>query len=87
MKKYILVQDIVNRLTESPAFRTFYTLYLMAETDVEKQRISENFIRTAKEMKEGDFQSFRIEFSNCTKKLPLLAQQLLDKVDAPATLA
>ena len=87
MKKYILVQDIVSRLTDNPAFRTFYTLYLMADTEVERHQISERFTMTANEMNEADFQAFRIEFSSCTKKLPVLARQLFDKIDSLAMLA
>lgn len=36
MKKYAYVQDVVSRLTDNKTFRTFFTLYLMAESAEER---------------------------------------------------
>lgn len=59
MRKYALVQDIVSRLTDNPAFRTFYTLYLMAETEEERKRIDQEFVRQAKTLSESEYHEFR----------------------------
>jgi DNA-binding transcriptional regulator YbjK len=80
MRKYTLVQDIVSRLTDNPAFRTFYTLYLMAETEEERKRIDQEFMREAKNLNEAEYRAFRVEFTNCVKRLPTLTSQLYQKV-------
>ncbi len=41
--KYALVQDVVTRLTNDPTFRTFFTLYLMAESDAERDHLGVHF--------------------------------------------
>ncbi len=47
MKKYTQIQDIVSRLTDHKTFRTFFTLYLMAESEEEQERLNDRFWKDA----------------------------------------
>ncbi|HRF37627.1 MAG TPA: hypothetical protein PK198_02470, partial [Saprospiraceae bacterium] len=43
MKKYAHIHEVVSRLTDDGALRTFFTLYLMAESTSERVRLNEQF--------------------------------------------
>jgi hypothetical protein len=80
MKNYEIIQDVVTRLTTNRILRTFFTIYLMAETDEEKSVISARFRNDANAL---DTQSRTIlfsEFTNSFRKLPELLGDLLERV-------
>ena len=47
MKKYAQIQEVVSRLTDDNTFRTFFTLYLMATSDTERQQLNDRFWQDA----------------------------------------
>ncbi|MCB0533645.1 MAG: hypothetical protein H6574_10235 [Lewinellaceae bacterium] len=80
MNRYIIVQDIVTRLTDDPVFRTFFTLYLMAETDVERETLDTRFWRDASELELEKQNLLRAELSRTFLRLPILIDQLHSRV-------
>lgn len=80
MNRYIIVQDIVTRLTDDPVFRTFFTLYLMAETDVERETLDTRFWRDASELELEKQKLLRAELSRTFLRLPILIDQLHSRV-------
>lgn len=84
MKKYAHIQDIVCQLSEDKTFRTFFTLYLMADSETERQQINNRFWRDAAELTEAEQQTIGTELTNCFLRLPSMASVLLEKVSAIA---
>ena len=79
VKKYALVQNVVNRLTDDLTFRTFFTLYLMAEGEMERNRLDERFWKEADQLSESEQQLLRAELTRCFLRLPMLAGNLLER--------
>ncbi len=77
MKKYAQVQDIVGRLTDNKTFRTFFTLYLMAETTEERQMLNERFWKDAGVLPAVELQLLKAELTRCFLRLPEMAADLL----------
>ncbi|MBV6439748.1 MAG: hypothetical protein DYG98_09790 [Haliscomenobacteraceae bacterium CHB4] len=77
--KYALVQNVVNRLTDDPTFRTFFTLYLMAEGEAERNRLDERFWKEADQLPEPEQQLLRAELTRCFLRLPMLTNNLLER--------
>lgn len=82
MNKYSKVHDIVSRLTDDPTLRTFFTLYLMAESNKERQKISQRFWKEAETLDEAEQQTLKSAFNKSFKQLLPLVNQLYDKVVA-----
>lgn len=87
VKKYALVQSVINRLTEDPTFRTFFTLYLMAEGEEERGRQEERFWREADQLPPLEQHVLRTELTRCFQRLPLLVSNLLERSSAAASMA
>lgn len=85
VKKYALVQDVVSRLTDNPTFRTFFTLYLMAEGEAERDRLDARFWQEAEQLPESEQQLLRAELTRCFLHLPMLANNLLERTTAAVT--
>lgn len=79
MKKYALVQDVVYRLTEDKTFRTFFTLYLMAETESERQALNTRFWKDAANLPEQEQLLLRSELTRCFRQLPKLTGNLVER--------
>ena len=79
VKRYALVQDVVNRLTDDPIFRTFFTLYLMAEGDAERDLLDERFWKEAGQLPESEQQLLRAELTRCFLRLPMLTNNLFER--------
>jgi hypothetical protein len=79
VKKYALVQNVVSRLTDDPVFRTFFTLYLMAEGDDERHRLDDRFWKEADQLPELEQQLMRAELTRCFLRLPMLANDLMER--------
>jgi hypothetical protein len=84
MKKYANVNDVVNRLTNNKTFRTFFTLYLMAETAEERKMLNDRFWRDAHELAPAELQLLKAELTRCFLKLPEMAADLLGQIDVKA---
>ncbi|WP_353481719.1 hypothetical protein [Haliscomenobacter sp.] len=84
MKKYVHVQDVVVRLTDNKTFRTFFTLYLMAETVEERQVLNDRFWRDANTLHFAEMQLLKAEFTRCFLRLPGMATDLLGQISAKA---
>lgn len=82
MRKYSAVHHMVTRLTEDPILRTFFTLYLMATSEQERQTISQQFWQEAKTLSEPDYKELQGAFTHSLKQLLPLVNQLHEKVIA-----
>jgi hypothetical protein len=80
MRKYAQIQDLITRLTEDQTFKTFFTIYLMAENDNERQILNNRFWQEVALLSDVEQQLVRAEFTRCFLKLPNLTAQLLKKV-------
>lgn len=83
MNKYAQIQDIVSRLTDQKAFRTFFTLYLMAESDAERRHLNDRFWKDAETVPPAEQQLLRAELTRCFLRLPGMAADLIERATAP----
>jgi hypothetical protein len=79
MRKYTLVHDMVTRLTDNSALRTFFTLYLMAKTSEERQVLSKQFWQEAETLQGTELQALKDAFAHSFKHLLPMVNQLHDK--------
>jgi len=77
MKKYAQIQEVVGRLTDDNTFRTFFTLYLMATSDTERQQLNDRFWQDAAVLTEEEQTLLRAELTRCFLRLPAMAAQLV----------
>ncbi|MFM9951457.1 MAG: hypothetical protein ACKV1O_26215 [Saprospiraceae bacterium] len=77
MKKYAQIQEVVSRLTDDNTFRTFFTLYLMATSDSERQQLNDRFWQDAAVLTEEEQTLLRAELTRCFLRLPAMAAQLV----------
>ena len=82
MNRYSKVHDIVSRLTDDPTLRTFFTLYLMAGSDKERQKLGQQFWKDVETLDETEQESLKVAFNRSFKQLLPLVNQLYDKVVA-----
>jgi len=82
MKKYNNIYNLVNRLTDDPGFRAFFTAYLIAETEAEREILSDRFWREVDLQNLADQQLIRAEFTRCFLKLPGLVADLYARAAA-----
>ena len=81
MNKYARIQSIVQQLTEDDTFRTFYTLYLMAESDKDRETLGEKFWNNVDHLSVQEQESTRAEFTRTFIRLPKLLEELYLKVN------
>jgi hypothetical protein len=79
IEKYIQTQDLVNRLTNDPTFKTFFTIYLTAENEAERDALNNRFWIEVDKLPSFKKQTIEAEFKQCFIKLPMLAAQLVEK--------
>lgn len=84
MKKYAQVQDIVSRLTDNKTFRTFFTLYLMAQSVEERNVLNERFWKDAAVLPPAELQLIKAELTRCFLRLPEMAADLLGQIGVKA---
>lgn len=73
LSKYTYVNDLVCQLTDNKALRTFYILYLMAETNEERLKLNATFNEASSFLNGEELTSFKKDFTHSFKKiLPLL---------------
>ncbi|RDB02993.1 hypothetical protein [Runella aurantiaca] len=81
LNKYAKVREFVNRLTDDS---TFFTLYLMADTEAEKDVLTQKLWQEIATLSLAEQSLLRAEFTRCFLKLPSLASQLLVKITLAA---
>ncbi|MBC7774349.1 MAG: hypothetical protein H7246_02840 [Phycisphaerae bacterium] len=74
-----MVHDMVNRLTDNPALRTFFTLYLMAKSSEERQVLSKQFWQEVETLQGAELQVLKDAFSRSFKQLLPMVNQLHEK--------
>lgn len=80
--KYQYVNELVNEMTTNKALQTFYTLYLMAEKEVDRQQLNSDFKQAWQTLSEDELLVFKHEFTESFKKLLPIAQRLHQEVKA-----
>ncbi|MDZ4702657.1 MAG: hypothetical protein SH848_01935, partial [Saprospiraceae bacterium] len=73
---------VVTRLTDNNIFRTFFTLYLMATSDSERQLLNDRFWQDAAILTEEEQTLLRAELTRCFLRLPAMAAQLVARASA-----
>ncbi len=81
IEKYIWIQNLVSRLTGDPTFKTFFTIYLTAENEIERDVLNTRFWAEVDKLDLCQKQAIEAEFKQCFIKLPILSAQLADKVN------
>ena len=76
---------LVGRLTNDPIFKTFFTLYLMAENEVERNAFNERFWQEVDTQNQAKKQAIELEFTQCFRKLPQLIGQSIQKISFERT--
>ncbi len=82
MNKYNSVYDIVTQFTDSPTLRVFFTLYLMASSDEERQILNDRLWLDAKQLGEQELETLRKEMDKSFERLPEMVHELHEKVIA-----
>ena len=71
--KYAHVNDLVCQLTSNKSLRTFYILFLMAETDEERSKLNKTFNEASLSLEGEELNILKRDFTDSFKKvLPLL---------------
>ncbi len=73
LNKYAQVNDLVCQLTSNKSLRTFYILFLMAETDEERSKLNKTFNEASLSLEGEELNILKRDFTDSFKKvLPLL---------------
>ncbi len=80
LSKYTYVNDLVNRLTENKSLRTFYTLYLMAETDEVRLKLNQSFKEASLSLEGEALNNFKKDFTDSFKNIMPLVKDLNNRV-------
>ncbi len=75
-----MVHDMVTRLTDNAALRTFFTLYLMARSSEERQVLSKQFWQEAETLQGAELQVLKDAFARSFKQLLPMVNQLHEKI-------
>jgi hypothetical protein len=76
MFRYTRVNQLVSSITENEALKTYYTLLLMAETNIEKEAIDTRFWTQFKELDLDEKTFIRKAFQMAEKKLLSITSEL-----------
>lgn len=82
MTKHHLVHDIVSNLTDNASFRTFFTLYLMAGSIAQRRQIEQSFWKEVNRLSQEQQQVINEEFSQTFRRIPILLEQLKNKISS-----
>lgn len=82
MNRYSRIQSIVQQLTGDDTFRTFYTLYLMAESESDREILGNQFWKEVELLTIQEQQAIRAEFTRTFLRLPKLLEDLRLRVNA-----
>ena len=73
LHKYAQINDLICQLTNNKSLRTFYILFLMAETDEERFKLNETFNEASLSLEGEELNILKRDFTDSFKKvLPLL---------------
>jgi hypothetical protein len=81
MHKYLVVNRLVNKLTDSEALQTFFTLFLMAQNIAEKQHIEQQFWAELDVLPTVEKSEMRKKLQATFLKLPELTAELHRRVN------
>ncbi len=76
LSKYTYVNDVVNRLTDNKSLKTFYTLFLMADTDEERLKLNDSFKEASLSLEGEALINFKRDFTESFKKIMPLVKDL-----------
>ncbi|MCY7327066.1 MAG: hypothetical protein LH618_00795 [Saprospiraceae bacterium] len=82
MNKYDQVYEMVTRFTDSPTLRVFFTLYLMASSEIERQTLNERLWVEVGQLAESEQKAIKIAMDLSFDRLPAMVRELHDKVIA-----
>jgi ABC-type sulfate transport system substrate-binding protein len=82
MHKYQYVNELVREMTANKALQTFYTLYLMAEDEAQRQQLNRDFKEAWQSLNADELVTFKQEFTKSFKQLLPIAQKLHQEVKA-----
>ena len=80
LAKYTYVNDVVNRLTDNKSLQTFYTLFLMADTDEERLKLNNSFKEASLSLEGEALNNFKKDFTDSFKKIMPLVKDLNSRV-------
>jgi hypothetical protein len=80
MHKYLIVNSLVNKLTENEALQTFFTLFLMAQNAAEKQHVEQQFWTELAILPTAEKNEMRKKLQATFLKLPQLTAELHRRV-------
>jgi hypothetical protein len=80
--KYQYVNELVREMTSNKALQTFYTLYLMAEKEEERQQLNSDFKQAWQSLSADELVVFKQEFTESFMQLLPIAQRLHQEVKA-----
>ena len=66
--KYAHVNDLVCQLTSNKSLRTFYILFLMAETDEERSKLNKTFNEASLSLEGEELNILKRDFTDSFKK-------------------
>ncbi|MEM8527606.1 MAG: hypothetical protein AAGG68_23390, partial [Bacteroidota bacterium] len=76
MTKHHIVHDLVARLTNNASFKTFFTLYLMADDGTQRKQIERSFWKEIEQLSVDQQRLMNAEFTRTFLQIPFLLEQL-----------
>ncbi len=83
--KYARVNELVCQITANKSLQTFFMLYLMAEDEVQKDKLNYEFREAWKHLSELEIKNLKKDFTNSFKKLLPLSKELHKEVSSYKT--
>ena len=80
LSKYAYVNDLVCQLTNNKSLQTFYILYLMADTDMERSKLNTSFREASLSLEGEDLNILKKDFTDSFKKILPLVKDLNTRV-------
>ena len=80
LAKYIYVNDLVNTLTDNKSLQTFYTLFLMADSDEERLKLNNSFKEASLSLEGEVLNNFKKDFTESFIKIMPLVKDLNNRV-------
>ena len=80
LSKYAYVNDLVCQLTNNKSLQTFYILYLMADTDMERAKLNASFSEASLSLEGEDLNVLKKDFTDSFKQILPLVKDLNGRV-------
>jgi hypothetical protein len=80
LSKYAYVNDLVCQLTNNKSLQTFYILYLMADTDLERSKLNASFREASLSLEGDDLNVLKKDFTDSFKNILPLVKDLNSRV-------